>query len=69
MERVKPSDTHRASLALTDRGLELREAIEVQTDRSAVYAYESLGEEGCAELRTLCRPFSRAVVGAAGFGF
>ncbi len=40
-----------------------------ETDRAAVYAYEALGEEGCAELRTLARPFSRAVVDAAGFGF
>jgi hypothetical protein len=68
VERVAPSDGHPASLILTDRGSELREAIEVQTDLAAVYAYETLGEEGCAELRALCRPFSRAVVDAAGFG-
>ena len=66
--RVAPSETHPASLALTDRGTSLRTAIEEQTDRAAVSAYEPLGEEGCAELRTLARPFSRAVVDAAGFG-
>ncbi len=67
--RVEPSDAHRAPLALTDAGGTLREALEEETDRAAVHAYESLGEDGCAELRQLARPFSRAVVDAAGFGF
>ena len=67
--RVQPSDTHRASLALTDQGAALRQDIEDQTDRAAVYAYEALGEARCTDLRTLVRPFSRAVVDAAGFGF
>ena len=67
--RVEPSEAHRASLALTDRGTSLREHIEDETDRSTVHAYEALGEAGCAELRALVRPFSRAVVDAAGFGF
>jgi hypothetical protein len=67
--RVDPSDTHRASLALTDRGNALRQEIEEETDRAAVYAYQALGEERSTELRTLVRPFSRAVVDAAGFGF
>ena len=66
---LEPTDSHRASVALSDRGSELREVIEAQTDRAAVYAYETLGEEGCAELRNLARPFSRTVVDAAGFGF
>ena len=30
--------------------------------------YRTLGEEGCAELRTLARPFSRTLVKAAGMG-
>ncbi len=67
--RVVPSSTHRATVALSDRGAGLREEIETETDRAAAYAYESLGEEGCAELRSLARPFSRAVVEAAGLGF
>jgi hypothetical protein len=67
--RVEVSDTHPASLALTDRGVTLRHEIEDLTDRSAVVAYEALGEGACAELRTLARPFSRAVVEAAGLGF
>ncbi len=69
VSRVEPSDAHRATLALTDRGTALRSDIEAETDRAAVYAYEALGEDGCAELRALARPFSRAVVNAAGFGF
>ena len=67
--RVEASDTHPASLALTDDGVTLRHEIEDLTDRSALVAYEALGEEGCAELRGLARPFSRAVVEAAGLGF
>jgi hypothetical protein len=67
--RVAPSGTHPAPLALTDGGTALRMAVEEQTDRASVGAYQPLGEEGCAELRTLARPFSRAVVDAAGLGF
>jgi len=67
--RVEPSEAHRASLVLTDDGTTLRQGIEEETDRSAVHAYEDLGEAGCAELRALVRPFSRTVVDAAGFGF
>jgi hypothetical protein len=67
--RVEPSSTHRATVALTEQGTALREGIETETDRAAAFAYEALGEEECSELRTLARPFSRAVVEAAGFGF
>ncbi len=67
--RVEPGDTHRATVALTERGTILREEVETETDRTAASAYEALGDEGCTELRTLARPFSRAVVDAAGFGF
>ncbi|HEX3980303.1 MAG TPA: hypothetical protein VHW93_03720 [Acidimicrobiales bacterium] len=67
--RVEASDTHPTSVALTDRGVTLRHEIEDLTDRSALVAYQALGEEACTELRTLARPFSRAVVEAAGLGF
>ena len=67
--RVEPSANHGATVALTDPGRACREAIEAETDRAAVFAYEGLGEEGCAELRALARPLSRAVVDAAGLGF
>ena len=50
------------------RAVSVRQGIEDATDRLAVFPYEALGEEACAELRTLTRPFSRAVVDAAGLG-
>jgi DNA-binding MarR family transcriptional regulator len=66
--RVEPSEAHRATLAMTEEGAAVRQVIEDATDRMAVFPYEALGEDRCAELRTLTRPFSRAVVDAAGFG-
>jgi hypothetical protein len=67
--RLEPASGDRPSVSLTEPGVLLRERIEEETDRAAVFAYEGLGEERCAELRRLVRPFSRAVVDAAGFGF
>ena len=68
-DRVEPSDTHRASLALTDRGVSLRQEIETETDRAAVYAYEALSRTGAPT----CERWSARSVGpwcdAAGFGF
>ncbi|MGH9080877.1 MAG: SCO6745 family protein [Acidimicrobiales bacterium] len=55
-------------LALSTEGLSVRQRIEDVTDRRAVFPYQALGEDGCAELRTLARPFSRTVVEAAGLG-
>jgi hypothetical protein len=55
-------------VALSEQGVAVRQEIEDATDRLAVPAYEALGDEGCAELRKLARPFSKAVVAAAGFG-
>ena len=54
---------------LTPAGTALRQAIEDRTDELAVYAYQALDEDECAELRTLVRPFSKAVVDGAGLGF
>ncbi len=59
--------SHAAS-SLTEQGTAIRQQIEDATDQMAVHPYEALGEDGCAELRALARPFSRAVVAAAGFG-
>jgi len=55
-------------LSLSDEGAAVRQAIEDRTDELALYPYEALSEEECDELRALVRPFSRAVVDAAGFG-
>ncbi|MFP5326305.1 MAG: SCO6745 family protein [Acidimicrobiia bacterium] len=47
---------------LTDRGREFRQAIEDSTDRLAAAAYAPIGDEGCARLRDLARPLSKAIV-------
>jgi hypothetical protein len=57
-----------ARLSLSEAGKTVRQRVEDETDVLAVFPYESIGEDGCAELRTLARPFSRAVVAAAGLG-
>ncbi len=68
VDTVTPTPEHPATLKLTAAGGSLRQEIEDQTDRLAVVAYEALGDDVCGELRALARPFSRAVVDAAGFG-
>jgi hypothetical protein len=55
-------------LSLSPEGAAVRQAIEDRTDQLALFAYQALTEEECSELRTLVRPFSHAVVDAAGFG-
>jgi hypothetical protein len=49
-------------LVLTDAGRAQRQWIEDTTDVAAVAAYEPLGEDGCARLRALARPWSRAII-------
>ena len=51
-------------LAFTDEGRAQRQRVEDRTDALSVPAYEALGEDGCARLRELARPASRAVVDA-----
>jgi hypothetical protein len=55
---LEPGD----GLALTETGRAQRQWIEDATDAAAVVAYEALGDEGCARLRALARPYSRAIV-------
>lgn len=50
--------------ALTDAGRVHRQWVEDTTDARAVPAYEVLGEDGCDRVRTLARPFSRALIDA-----
>jgi hypothetical protein len=45
----------------TDWGAAQRQEIEAETDRLAAAPYANLGDEGCAELRSLTRPWSRVV--------
>lgn len=65
---VEAADDDGAAPALSLSGAATRQAIEDATDQLAVLPYSALGEEACAELRTLARPFSRAVIDAAGLG-
>jgi hypothetical protein len=47
--------------AFTDTGRAARQAIEDSTDRLAVAPYAAIGEDACAELRRLVRPWSAAL--------
>ena len=49
-------------LRLTEWGATQRHAIEARTDALAAAPYDVLGEEACAELRSLARPWSTAFV-------
>jgi hypothetical protein len=50
-------------LRLTDWGGAQRRAIEVGTDALAAAPYAALGDDGCAELRALARPWSTVFAG------
>ena len=56
-------------LRLSASGAAHRQEVEDVTDRLAVPAYSALGDEACADLRRLARPFSQAVVASGTFGF
>jgi hypothetical protein len=56
-------------LLLSPSGAAHRRGVEDTTDRLAVHAYSALGEEACAELRDLARPFSQSIVASGTFGF
>ena len=61
---------HRGSRRFLHRvGRALREQIEDRTDQLGLQPYEAIGEEGCAELRELVRPWSKAIVSGGTFGF
>ena len=52
----------------TEAGREHRQRVEDLTDELSVCAYERIGEDGCARLRALTRPLSKAVVDGGGLG-
>jgi hypothetical protein len=66
VQRSESTAGEPAEVVLTDQGTTLRTEMEDATDRLAVRPYEAIAEDGCEELRALARPFSRAVVDAAG---
>lgn len=65
---LNPQASGDATLSLSEAGKTIRQRVEDETDVLATFPYGAIGEDGCAELRTLARPFSRAVVAAAGLG-
>ena len=52
---------------LTDPGRQAREDIEIKTDELALPMWRRLGDDGCARLRELVMPLSKAVVVGGGF--
>ncbi|HEY1737481.1 MAG TPA: hypothetical protein VGI86_02155, partial [Acidimicrobiia bacterium] len=55
--------------SFTDGGRAVRDEIEAGTDRLARLPYAALGEDGCARLRELARPWSKAIVSGGLIGF
>jgi hypothetical protein len=68
-DRLRSRGWLEADGALTDAGQAHRRWLEDRTDELAAPAYAPLGEEGCARLRELCRPWSKAIVASGGLGF
>ena len=54
--------------AFTAAGRAVRQEIEDRTDVLALRPWQHLGEDGCARLRELVRPLSKAIVDAGGLG-
>lgn len=53
--------------ALTTAGREHRQYVEDRTDALATGPYGSIGADGCARLRELCRPWSRQIMSSGAF--
>jgi hypothetical protein len=51
--------------SFTERGQAMRSAVEQRTDDSSVAPYAAIGEDGCEQLRSLARPFSKTISEAA----
>lgn len=51
---------------LSSLGVERRQWVEDLTDTLSSAPYEAIGEDGCARLRELCRPFSQAIIANGG---
>jgi hypothetical protein len=55
--------------SFTYAGRAHRQGVEDRTDALALPAYEALGDDACARLRTLVRPLSKAIVESSTFTF
>jgi hypothetical protein len=69
VERLRTRGWIDADANFTDLGRERRQAIEDATDRLAVDAWSAIGEDGCARLRELGRPWSKAIVASGELAF
>ncbi|HUS41477.1 MAG TPA: hypothetical protein VMY16_02310 [Ilumatobacteraceae bacterium] len=65
-ERLRERRWLDPDLAFTALGRERRDWIEARTDELAAAPYDAIGDDGCARLRELCRPISKAMMGAFG---
>ena len=65
-ERLRERGWLDPDLVLTELGRERRDWIEARTDELAAAPYDAIGVDGCARLRELCRPISKAMMGAFG---
>jgi hypothetical protein len=54
---------------LSELGRDMRQEVEDRTDALAMAPYEALGDDGCARLRQLCRPWSQTVIASGELGF
>lgn len=68
VERLRSRGWIDADGAFTARGREGRQRIEDLTDRLALRPWEAIGDDGCARLRELVRPWSKAIVASGDFG-
>jgi hypothetical protein len=65
-ERLRERGWLDPDLAFTDLGRERRDWIETRTDELAAGPYDAIGVDGCARLRALSRPISKAMMAAFG---
>ena len=65
-ERLRVRGWLDPDLAFTELGRERRDWIETRTDELAAAPYDAIGVDGCARLRELCRPISKAMMAAFG---
>ena len=68
VERLQARGWLDADAQFTEQGGAVRQRVEDRTDELALPAWERLGDQGCARLRELVRPLSKAVVTAGGLG-
>ena len=65
-ERLRERGWLDPDLAFTELGRQPRDWIEARTDELAAAPYDAIGADGCARLRELARPISKAMMGAFG---